>query len=115
MTRLFRVEEDGNYNEVDTSERLAGIYDAVIIAEQQGDGQYWYDYENGKYHEITVASGSAQQFAPDAIKDGAPSVDFDRRQMDTSVSDSVSRFGAIFPEDGVVGHPKDDTPAVEEF
>lgn len=116
MTRLFRVEEDGNYHEVETNDRLAGIYDAILIAENEGDGQYWYDYQNGNYHELQVAEGKVQEFAADAIKSGEPGAEWDRGRMEETVSDSVSRFGTVLPTDGVVGKPIDDNePAVEEF
>ena len=117
MTRLFRVEEDGRLNEVETNERLAGVYDAILIAEHTGDGKYVYDYQNGQYQELAVVGNKSQQFAPDAIKEGAPSVEYDRSRMQEEVSGSLSRVGGtIFPSDGIVGHTfSDDRPAVEEF
>jgi hypothetical protein len=117
MTRLFRVEEDGSLHEVETQERLAGIYDAILIAEGKGDGKYVYDHQNGQYQELAVANGKMQQFATDSVKDGAPGQAFDKTQMAETVSSTVSRVGgSFFPEDGVVGHKFDETrPAVEEF
>jgi len=117
MTRLFRQEEDGRLQEVDTNDRLAGIYDAILIAEGKGDGTYVFDYQNGQYQELNVASGKMQQFEHDAIKEGNPARDFDNSQLQDEVSGSISRTGGIiFPEDGVVGQPKEENvPAVEEF
>jgi len=117
MTRLFRMEEDGRLQEVDTNERLAGIYDAILIAEHSGDGKYVYDYQNGQYQELNVANGKTQTFSHDAIKEGAPSVNYDKSQMAEEVSGSLSRVGGvIFPSDGIVGETFDDKrPAVEEY
>jgi len=117
MTRLFRVEEDGRLSEVDTNERLAGIYDAILIAEGSGDGKYVYDYQNGQYQELAVANGKTQQFATDAVKTGEPGATYDRAQMTETVSSTVSAVGGtFFPSDGVVGTTFDDQrPAVEEF
>lgn len=116
MTRLFRKHEDGRLEEVDTTDRLAGIYDAILIAEQAGDGSYVYDYQNGQYQDLVIANNQAQQFAHDAIKYGTPAVDYDKTQLHDEVSGSLSRVGGIiFPEDGVVGRPRDTSPAVEEF
>lgn len=115
MTRLFRVEENGDYTEVDSTERLAGIYDAILIAERSGDGSYVYDHQNGQYQEFNIASGKAQEFAHDSVKYGTPGADLDRAALGNH--DEVSAVGgAIFPSDGIVGQPVDDTmPAVEEF
>ena len=117
MTRLFRQEEDGRLQEVDTNERLAGIYDAILIAENEGDGRYVYDYQNGQYQELNVASGKTQTFEHDAMKEGNPARVFDESQMQDEVSGSISRTGGIiFPEDGTIGRPLDaNVPAVEEF
>jgi hypothetical protein len=78
MTRLFRVEEDGSMVEVDSTERLAGIYDAILIAERTGDGKYVYDHQNGQYQELAIAGGRAQEFAPDSVKYGTPGQDTDK-------------------------------------
>lgn len=116
MTRLFRMDESGSLNEVETTDRLAGIYDAILIAENSGDGNYIYDYQNGQYQELVVSSGKTQQFANDAIKYGTPAADYDKVQLADEVSGSLSRVGGvIFPDDGVVGRPRDTGPAVEEF
>jgi hypothetical protein len=117
MTRLFRKDEDGTLHEVDTTERLAGIFDAVLIAEHTGDGQYIYDHQNGQYQEVVVAGGKTQQFSNDAVKYGNPAADFDKSQMQETVSSTVSAVGGTFlPSDGVVGREKsDERPAVEEF
>lgn len=117
MTRLFRKDEDGTLHEVDTTERLAGIYDAVLIAEKTGDGSYVYDHQNGQYQEIAVAGGKTQQFSNDAVQYGTPGQDFDKSRMQETISSTVSAVGGTFlPSDGVVGRPKDDSrPAVEEF
>jgi len=115
MTRLFRLEENGNYNEVDTgNDRLAGLQDALLIA-QKGDGQYAFDYQNGTYQTINVVGGKVQQFAPDAVKNGEIGADFDRSRMEETVSASVSQFGTVFPSDGVVGRNPDGRPAVEDM
>ena len=116
MTRLFRVKEDGAYHEVETNDRLAGIYDAILIAEGTEDGKYWYDYQNGQYQELVVSGGKVQTFGPDSIVDGTPGADFDKSTMEETVSDSVSVFGTVLPTDGSVGIPYEkDVPAVEEF
>lgn len=115
MTRLFRVEEDGSYNEVETNDRLAGLGDAITIAQSTGDGQYWYDYQNGTYHVMSVTEGRVQELGSDAVQQGEPGADYDRSRMAETVSSSVSRFGTVLPTDGVVGHPHDTRPAVEEF
>jgi hypothetical protein len=117
MTRLFRVEENGTYQEVETTERLAGIYDAILIAERSGDGSYVYDHENGQFQELQVASGKMQQFAHDSVKEGTPGQDFDKSRMQETISSTVSAVGGTFlPSDGIVGRPLDETrPAVEEF
>lgn len=117
MTRLFRVTEDGSYSEVDSNDRLAGIYDAILIAEKSGDGNYVYDHENGQYQELVVASGKMQQFANDSVKYGTPGADFDKTQLQETISSTVSAVGGTFlPADGIVGAPIDNTqPAVEEF
>jgi len=116
MTRLFRLEEDGSYNEVDTgNDRLAGLQDALLIAQQKGDGNYAFDYQNGTYQSLSVADGKVQQFEHDAVKNGEIGADYDRRRMSDTVSASVSQFGTIFPSDGVVGHAPDGRPAVEDM
>lgn len=116
MTRLFRKHEDGRLEEVDTTDRLAGVYDAILIAEKSGDGSYVYDYENGQFQNLVIAGNKAQPFGNDAVQYGNPAAEFDRTQMHDEVSGSLSRVGGvIFPEDGVVGRPKDSYPAVEEF
>lgn len=115
MTRLFRVQENGDYTEVESTDRLAGIYDAILIAERTGDGSYVYDFENGQYQEFNIAGGAAQELASESVKYGTPGQDIDRAAA--GEHDSISVVGgAIFPSDGVVGKPVDDsTPAVEEF
>ena len=116
MTRLFRQHEDGRLEEVDTTDRLAGVYDAILIAEKTGDGTYVYDYENGQFQNLVVSSNKVQQFGNDAIQYGNPAAEFDSSQMQDEVSGSLSRVGGvIFPNDGVVGRPVDNRPAVEEF
>lgn len=117
MTRLFRVAEDGTYTEVDTTDRLAGIYDAILIAEQAGDGNYVYDHQNGQYQELFVSSGKMQQFASDSVKYGTPGSDYDKSRMQETVSSTISTIGGTFlPSDGFVGAPLDNNiPAVEEF
>lgn len=117
MTRLFRITEDGFYDEVDTNERLAGIYDAILIAENSGDGNYVYDHQNGQYQEMVIANGKMQQFASDSVKYGTPGADFDKSRMQETVSSTISTIGGTFlPSDGVVGAPIDNSmPAVEEF
>ena len=115
MTRLFRLEEDGNYNEVDTgNERLAGLQDALLIA-QKADGEYAFDYQNGTYQSLHVVDGKVQQFSHDAVKNGEIGADFDRSKMDDTVVASVSQFGTVFPSDGVVGREPDGRPAVEDM
>lgn len=116
MTRLFRVGEDGDYTEVDTTERLSGIGDALSIATQTGDGTYWYDYQNGQYHELRVEGGQiVGQLDGDSLKNGNPAGEYDKRTMAATVTEEYSRFGGSFPTDGVVGAPHDGRPAVEEF
>ena len=115
MTRLFRVKENGDYTEVDSTDRLAGIYDAILIAEGSGDGDYVYDFQNGQYQQFGISGGKAQEFDNDSIKYGTPGADLDRAAL--GVHEEVSAIGgAIFPSDGVVGEPLDTTrPAVEEY
>lgn len=116
MTRLFRLEEDGSYNEVDTgNERLSGLQDALMIAQQKGDGNYAFDYQNGTYQNLIVAGGKVQQFEADAVKTGEIGADFDKRKLGDTVTASVSQFGTIFPDDGVVGRVPDGRSAVEEM
>ena len=115
MTRLFRVHENGDYTEVDSTERLAGIYDALLIAERTGDGSYVFDFQNGQYQEFGIEGGKAQEFAHESVKYGTPGQDMDRAA--SGEHDSVSVIGGtILPSDGIVGERVDDTrPAVEEF
>jgi hypothetical protein len=115
MTRLFRVHENGDYTEVDTTERLAGIYDALLIAERTGDGRYVYDHQTGQYQEFSIAGSKAQEFTQDSVKYGTPGADLDRAAL--GQHDEVSAVGGvIFPSDGVVGTRVDESqPAVEEF
>lgn len=116
MTRLFRLEEDGSYNEVDTgNERLSGLQDALMIAQQKGDGSYAFDYQNGTYQNLVVAGGKVQQFESDAVKTGEIGAEFDKRKLGDTVTASVSQFGTIFPDDGVVGRAPDGRAAVEEM
>lgn len=116
MTRLFRVNEDGSYDEVDTTDRLSGIGDALAIASQAGDGRYWFDYQNGQYHELHVQNGQVTSTLDgDSLKAGNPAADHDRRDLAATVAGEISRFGGAFPADGVVGDPHDGRPAVEEF
>jgi len=116
MTRLFRVEEDGTYKEVDTTERLSGIGDALSIAERSGDGTYWYDYQNGQYHVLNIEGGKiSNNLDGDSLVTGEPGANLDRSNMAVTVAGEVSHFGGFFPSDGVVGTPHDGRPAVEEF
>lgn len=116
MTRLFRVEEDGRYSEVDAgNERLSGLQDALLIVQKLGDGEYAYDYQNGTYQTLNVQGGKVQRFEADAVKTGEIGADYDRSRMERTVASSVSQFGTIFPDDGVVGRPADNRPAVEEM
>jgi hypothetical protein len=116
MTRLFRVEADGTYQEVDTTDRLSGIGDALAIATHTGDGVYWFDYQNGQYHELHVQNGQViNTLDGEALKAGNPAEAYDKKDMAATVAGEISRFGATFPADGVVGEPYDGRPAVEEF
>lgn len=116
MTRLFRVGADGEFTEVDTTERLSGIGDALSIARTEGDGTYWFDYQTGQYHELQVQNGEVvSTLDGDNLKDGNPAADYDRRVLQGAVASPVSQFGMLFPEDGVVGDVLDSRPAVEEF
>ena|SRR3990167_3139022 len=117
MTRLLRVVDEDKREEVDTSStRLAGLYDALLIAQEKGDGRYIYDYQNGTYQELEVLEGKVQPFEHDAVKYGEPAKELDELVNQGVVSNRVSAFGGMFTTSGEVGTPVNrEQPAVEEF
>jgi hypothetical protein len=118
MVRLLRVEnsEKKEYSEVPTEHRLAGIMDATLLAEKNGDGKYIVDYDSGQYQVINVSGGRIQQFNMHQFFNGSPASDMDRSSTEVNENTNFTDFGALIPESGEVGEPTETTrPSVEEF
>ena len=115
MAKLIRVLDNGQHEFVDSTARLSGIQDAALIAAHAGDGEYIFDAQQGNYLPFTVADGRVVQFTPDAFQQGEPAADLNRAALGDTIDDSVSMFGAIFPDENSLSNQpiEDSRPAVE--
>lgn len=124
--RLFRVDENSKVTgEVETTERLAGVYDGIHVARKSGDGAYDLDYGNGNVLRINVKDGVPAPVGPDAERrvnlDDMPHRAWDRSTVDEQTKNPVSRFGALFGDGDDKDRPQNERgwdtsrPAAEEF
>lgn len=110
--RLFRVDNEGKVtDEVKTQQRLAGLYDGVMVARREGDGDYYLDHGNGNVQKLEIREGDARPFTPESNfkvnLDDMPHKAWDREQTNEAVRAPVSQFGALFGDGG------EDAPANE--
>lgn len=116
--RLFRVNGEEIVDEVNTTERLAGVYDAVHVARATGDGEYDADFGDGSVMRFSVKDGMPSGIGPDSVRnvnlDDRPHRVWDNHVTSSSVNAPVSSLGAIFDEN-TGGEKHADLPAVEEF
>ena len=116
MIRVLKVLENGGYEEVPNDVRLAGITDAIMLAQTAGDGKYAVDYDNGQYQVINVRDNNVMQFNAMSMHSGNPAAELDRTNDPDRDTANVMTGGLFLPEDGIVGTPEDrSVPAMEDF
>lgn len=124
--RLFRVDNEGTVTaEVKTQQRLAGLYDGVMVARREGDGDYYLDHGNGNVQKLEIRDGDARPFTPDSNftvpLDDMPHKAWDRSQTEEAVRAPVSQFGGLFGDGDDAQRPANERawdtsqPAATEF
>ena len=97
--RLLHTDGENPTGEIKTFEPIAGVYDAVRIASQQGgDGTYWIDTGSGKYYEFVIQDGKAHGLTEDGWREGAPADIFDNSELEHKTQQPASQFGGFFME-----------------
>ena len=101
--RLFKVNEEGKYEELTTSARLHNLDDAVQTAKDEaGDGGFVVDHGNGKAVVFRIEGGQLN-FNPNTdrlnvARDEAPGYIFDQENPVEDVRFDSLGLGEEFPD-----------------